>query len=189
MTDPRDYTTGEAEAYARGRAEALAEVERLRAEVASLRLTLGGRTYSAHTPEPVGCPLPGACAQVAEIGRLRAIVRVNGLRAGASHADIDALLYAQPPEHERAGAPEAGADEDAVVITPEDVEAMTGVSAYHIGAPYKPHSFTRWETVFRPGCCHKTRVAGAACPVGRQCPYDALGAASGPHSHRDGGQP
>lgn len=47
------------------------EIERLRAEVASLRLTLGGRTYSPDVPEPIGCPMPGACAQVAEIGRLR----------------------------------------------------------------------------------------------------------------------
>jgi len=48
-----------------------AEVARLRQEVASLRLTLGGRTFSATVPEPIGCPLPGACAQVAEIERLR----------------------------------------------------------------------------------------------------------------------
>lgn len=47
------------------------EVERLRAEVASLRLTLGGRTFGPDVPEPIGCPAPGACAQVAEIRRLR----------------------------------------------------------------------------------------------------------------------
>jgi len=39
----------------------------------------------------------GICSAVmdqmmAEIGRLRAIVRVNGLRSGHSHAEIDALL-------------------------------------------------------------------------------------------------
>lgn len=51
-----------------------AENERLRAEVASLRLTLGGRTLDASVPEPVGCPCPGACSTVAEIERLRAIV-------------------------------------------------------------------------------------------------------------------
>lgn len=47
------------------------ELASLRAEVASLRLTLGGKTFSADIPEPIGCPMPGACAQVAEIGRLR----------------------------------------------------------------------------------------------------------------------
>jgi hypothetical protein len=48
------------------------EIVRLRAEVASLRLTLGGRTFSGQpVPDPIGCPLPGACAQVAEIKRLR----------------------------------------------------------------------------------------------------------------------
>lgn len=48
-----------------------AENARQKAEIASLRLTLGGRTFSADVPELIGCPLPGACAQVAEIGRLR----------------------------------------------------------------------------------------------------------------------
>ena len=48
------------------------EIERLRAEVASLRLTLGGRTFSPDVSEPIGCPMPGACSQVAEIKRLRA---------------------------------------------------------------------------------------------------------------------
>lgn len=50
---------------------AQAEIKRLQAEVASLRLTLGGKTFSADVPEPVGCPAPGACSQVAEIKRLR----------------------------------------------------------------------------------------------------------------------
>ena len=72
--------------------EAAAEIMRLRAEVAALRLTLGGRTFGASIPEPVGCPAPGACAQVAEIGRLRAIIRINGLRAGASHEEIDRVI-------------------------------------------------------------------------------------------------
>jgi hypothetical protein len=72
-----------------------AEVERLRAEVASLRLTLGGRTFGPSVPEPIGCPVPGACAQVAEIGRLRAIIRVNALRydPGATHEQIDEVIY------------------------------------------------------------------------------------------------
>lgn len=48
-----------------------AEVKRLEAEVASLRLTLGGKTFSADVPSPIGCPLPGACVQVEEIHRLR----------------------------------------------------------------------------------------------------------------------
>ena len=48
-----------------------AEIARLEAEVASLRITLGGRTFSATTPEPIGCPLPGMCVQVAEIARMR----------------------------------------------------------------------------------------------------------------------
>ena len=47
------------------------ESHRLRAAVASLRLTLGG-TPGADVPEPIGCPCPGACATVAEIKRLRA---------------------------------------------------------------------------------------------------------------------
>lgn len=68
------------------------EIERLEAEVASLRLTLGG-TPGARVPEPIGCPTPGACAQVAEIGRLRAVIRVNGLRAGATDAEIDEVIY------------------------------------------------------------------------------------------------
>jgi regulator of replication initiation timing len=50
----------------------LAEVARLRAEVASLRLTLGNQTLDSDVPDPIGCPLPGACVQVAEIKRLRA---------------------------------------------------------------------------------------------------------------------
>jgi hypothetical protein len=47
------------------------EIGRLRAEVASLRLTLGGRRFGPDVPEPIGCPAPGACVQVAEITRLR----------------------------------------------------------------------------------------------------------------------
>lgn len=68
------------------------EVERLQAEVAALRLTLGGKTFGPDVPEPIGCPMPGACAQVAEIGRLKAIIRVNGIRAGATHAEIDEVI-------------------------------------------------------------------------------------------------
>lgn len=58
-----------------------AEVKRLQAEVASLRLTLGGKTFSADVPEPIGCPMPGACVQVAELKRLHtaaALCAVNG---------------------------------------------------------------------------------------------------------------
>lgn len=55
-----------------------AETSRLQAEVASLRLTLGGKTFSADVPEPVGCPVPGACQTVAEIKRLRAYVESLG---------------------------------------------------------------------------------------------------------------
>jgi hypothetical protein len=66
-----------------------------RAEVASLRLTLGGRTFGPDIPEPIGCPCPGACAQVAEIGRLRTIIRVNALRwnPAATHTEIDEVIY------------------------------------------------------------------------------------------------
>ena len=39
-------------------------------EIASLRLTLGERP-SNPVPEPIGCPMPGQCAQVAEIERLQ----------------------------------------------------------------------------------------------------------------------
>lgn len=63
MTE-RNYTEADVLALA-------AERDRLAAEVASLRLTLGGRTFSASVPEPIGCPLPGACATVAEIVRGR----------------------------------------------------------------------------------------------------------------------
>lgn len=52
----------------------LAERDRLAAEVASLRLTLGGKTFSNDVPEPIGCPVPGACATVAEIVRLREVL-------------------------------------------------------------------------------------------------------------------
>ena len=30
---------------------------------------------------------------MAEVGRLRAIIRVNGLRAGATHAEIDEVIH------------------------------------------------------------------------------------------------
>lgn len=57
-----------------------AEIARLEAEVASLRLTLGGRTFSATAPEPIGCPAPGMCVQVAEIARMReALARIVAL--------------------------------------------------------------------------------------------------------------
>jgi hypothetical protein len=32
-----------------------------------------------------------------EIARLRTIIRVNGLRAGATHAEIDAVVFPSPP--------------------------------------------------------------------------------------------
>jgi hypothetical protein len=47
-------------------------IERAIKEIASLRITLGGKTFSADIPEPIGCPMPGACSQVREISRLRA---------------------------------------------------------------------------------------------------------------------
>jgi hypothetical protein len=70
------------------------EIARLRAEVASLRLTLGGRTFGPDVPEPIGCPAPGACAQVAEIGRLRTVIRVNALRwnPDLTHEQIDEVI-------------------------------------------------------------------------------------------------
>lgn len=60
-----------------------AEIARLNAEAASLRLTLGGRTFSATVPEPIGCPLPGMCAQVAEIAWLRGVLRVFATAEGS----------------------------------------------------------------------------------------------------------
>ena len=48
-----------------------AKIARQKHEIASLRLTLGGKTFSADVPEPIGCPIPGACVTVAEIERLR----------------------------------------------------------------------------------------------------------------------
>lgn len=84
--DDRDYW------FQRYEREA-ADAKRLRAEVAALRLTLGGRTFDATVPEPIGCPCPGACSTVAEIGRLRVALRVNGLRYGATDAEIDEVIY------------------------------------------------------------------------------------------------
>lgn len=71
------------------------EIERLRAEVASLRLTMGMCPPAPQVAEPIGCPAPGACSTVREIERLRAIVRVNALRHGATHAEVDAVLYGE----------------------------------------------------------------------------------------------
>lgn len=51
------------------------ERDRLAAEVASLRITLGGTTFSGSIPEPIGCPTPGACAQVALIVKLMAALQ------------------------------------------------------------------------------------------------------------------
>lgn len=61
-----------------------AEIARLEAEVASLRITLGGRTFSATAPEPIGCPAPGMCVQVAEIARMREALA--GLLADTQHS-------------------------------------------------------------------------------------------------------
>jgi len=67
--------------------------DKLRAEVASLRLTLGGRTFGPSTPEPIGCPAPGACAQVAEIDRLRRAVKTaeDALREAGYPAAADGM--------------------------------------------------------------------------------------------------
>ena len=59
---------------AAAKADADAEITRLLAEVAALRLSLGEHVPDA-TVEPVGCPAPGACMTVAEITRLRARVK------------------------------------------------------------------------------------------------------------------
>lgn len=64
-------------------ASLIAERDRLKAEVASLRITLGGKTFGADVPEPIGCPMPGACSQVAEIKRLRAqVATARGVKEG-----------------------------------------------------------------------------------------------------------
>ena len=82
---------------AREAAASKAVIKRLEDEVASLRLTLGGRTFSDQpVPDPVGCPLPGACVQVAEITRLREalkeIVEFKPARATmAAWEEIDRL--------------------------------------------------------------------------------------------------
>ena len=68
-----------------------AEIARQAAEIASLRLTLGGRTFSATAPEPIGCPAPGMCVQVAEIARLRA--ECQRLADEVSRAHKDALTW------------------------------------------------------------------------------------------------
>lgn len=68
----RDAARAQAERWDTEAAASKAVIKRLEDEVASLRLTLGGRTFSDQpVPDPVGCPLPGACVQVAEITRLR----------------------------------------------------------------------------------------------------------------------
>lgn len=78
-------------------ADAEQEVVRLQAEVASLRLTLGGRTFGPTIPEPVGCPTPGACAQVAEISRLR-----SALEKISHSADYGMIISPDGDRHEAA---------------------------------------------------------------------------------------
>lgn len=70
------------------------EVKRLREEVASLRLTLGGRTFDASVPEPIGCPLPGACQTVAEIVRLREALKGCVMAHETGSYDIAAAIRA-----------------------------------------------------------------------------------------------
>jgi hypothetical protein len=77
--------------------EAEHEIEMLKADVASLRLTLGGRTFSNNIPEPIGCPIPGACAQVAEIKRLR-----DALYKIAHSADYGSIISPDGDMHEEA---------------------------------------------------------------------------------------
>lgn len=67
----RDAAQARCDLFDTQAAAAKIERDRLAAEVASLRLTLGGRTFDASVPEPIGCPLPGACSTVAEIVRGR----------------------------------------------------------------------------------------------------------------------
>jgi hypothetical protein len=76
-------------------ADAEREVARLKEEVASLRITLGGRTFGADIPEPIGCPAPGACAQVAEIKRLR-----SALDKIAHSADYGMIISPDGDRHE-----------------------------------------------------------------------------------------
>lgn len=86
--------------------DAADEIERLEAEVASLRLTLGGRTFGPSIPEPVGCPAPGACAQVAEIGRLRTALRRIVQECGRARGDRghrDASRFAFATAYKAAG--------------------------------------------------------------------------------------
>ena len=72
----RNAARAQAERWDTEAAASKAVIKRLEAEVASLRLTLGGRTFSDQpVPDPVGCPLPGACVQVAEITRLRGALK------------------------------------------------------------------------------------------------------------------
>lgn len=51
-----------------------AEIDRLRAQVASLRVSLGEMSPTEGA-EPIGCPVPGMCAMVADNARLRALLR------------------------------------------------------------------------------------------------------------------
>lgn len=100
-----------------------AEIETLRAEVASLRLTLGGKTFSATIPGVIGCPMPGMCAQVAEIERLRSeVVRLNAYWHETNVAWFSALA-----RHN---------DTDLVTVRRSDLFAMLENAI--------PHALTAW---------------------------------------------
>lgn len=60
-------------------------------------------------------------------------------------------------------------------VTADD-ERRTGIS------PMTPESLSRrigalerQQAADDAACCHKTRLAGSGCPIGRYCPYDDHG--------------
>ena len=109
----------------------LDERDALRAEVASLRLTLGGRTHSAaDVVEPIGCPCPSACVQVAEIARLRAEVATASLARDSSIQELGfwarraGALEAQIATARREGA-EAMREKAALEVEDQTMEGHT----------------------------------------------------------------
>lgn len=85
---------GDVTLYASGRPEtsplaaAYAEIARLRAEVASLRMSMGHKMVNSPAIEPIGCPCPGACSALYiaprsltladDLGAAARLLRANG---------------------------------------------------------------------------------------------------------------
>lgn len=74
--------------------------------VDSMTISLRGLAKAIESGHPTYLPKGPAALRLAadEIDRLRTIVRVNGLRWGHTHAEIDALLAATHTSGERTNA-------------------------------------------------------------------------------------